>query len=76
MTDDEIRDGFFKDKYGRWQAERRSGQDRRAIQPNAHDHERRKFFRRKADRELLNKDHKTMIEDALEDFAEEHGGHL
>lgn len=73
---DEIRDGFFKDKYGRWQADRRSGKDRRATQPNAHDHERRKFFRRKVDREILNKDHKTMIEDALEEFAEEHDGHL
>ncbi len=74
--DNEIRDGLFKDKYGRWQPDRRSGQDRRALQPHGHDHERRKFFRRKADREILNKDHKTMIEDALEEFAEDHGGHL
>lgn len=77
MKQEEHREGFYKDKYGNWRPERRAGGDRRkgkGASPGAH--ERRKFYRRKADRELLLKDHQTMIDEALEDFAEEHGGHL
>ncbi len=76
MSADEIRPGFYKDKYGRWQVDRRAGGDRRAAahKPHSYDHDRRKLYRRKADRELLELDHRQMIEDALEDFAEEHGG--
>ncbi len=74
---DEIRPGYYKDKYGNWKPDRRIDNDRRHARGQFPlDHERRKMFRRKADRELLNKDHKAMIEEALEDFAEEHGGHL
>jgi hypothetical protein len=40
------------------------------------DHERRKQFRRRADREILHHDHKEMISDALDEFAEHHHGHL
>lgn len=35
-------------------------------------HEQRKYYRRKADIELYEKDHKTMIKEALDEFAEEH----
>lgn len=71
------REGYYKDKYGRWQRDRRAGSDRRAIgKPFPLEHERRKLFRRKQDREILEKDHREQIKDALEDFAEEHGGHL
>ena len=77
MCADEIREGYYKDKYGRWQADRRSGNDRRAGHKTfSLEHERRKLYRRKADRELLERDHRTMINEALEDFAEEHGGHV
>ena len=78
MGNEDIREGYYKDKYGRWNRERRSGSDRRnAIgRPFSLAHERRKLFRRKADRELLEKDHRTQIKEALEDFAEEHDGHL
>ncbi len=77
MTNEEIREGYYKDRYGRWQKDRRSGRDRRSIgESYPLEHERRKMFRRKVDRELLERDHRTMIEDALDDFAEEHGGHV
>ena len=33
------------------------------------------MFRRKADREIFAKDHKPMIDDALEEFAAEHSAH-
>ena len=77
MMMEEIREGHYKDKYGRWQKDRRCSLDRR-DQNGAltQEHERRKMFRRKADREILDKDHRDMIEDALTDFAQEHGGHL
>ena len=77
MATEEIREGYYKDKYGRWQPDRRSGKDRRAMhKAYPMQHERRGMFRRKADRELLEKDHRTMIDDALQDFAEEHHGKL
>lgn len=76
MNEAEFREGYYKDKYGEWQADRRSSKDRRSGKSHLLDHERRKHFRRKVDRELLNKDHRAMIEDALEDFAAEHGGRL
>lgn len=71
------REGYYKDKYGRWQKDRRAGGDRRATSKAFPlDHERRRMYRRKADREVLETDHREMIETALEDFAEEHEGHL
>lgn len=74
---EEIREGYYKDKFGEWQVDRRAGKDRRyGKKQGPLDHERRKMFRRKADRELLNRDHKEMINDALQEFAEEHDGRL
>ncbi len=73
---EEVREGYYRDKYGQWQVDRRSVQDRRGHKKHPFDHDRRKFFRRKADREILVRDHKAMIDDALEEFAEEHEGHL
>lgn len=69
--------GHWRDEQGNQQPERRSGADRRLFSTESEQYkEKRKFFRRKADRELYERDHKTMIKEALEDFAEEHGGHL
>ena len=73
----EIRQGFYKDRYGRWQKDRRSGRDRRTSNRSFPvQHERRTMFRRKADRETIERDHREMIQDALDEFAEGHGGHL
>ncbi len=73
----EHREGFYKDRLGNWQPDRRSAADRRGgSQDKSAEHERRKMFRRKADRERLKRDHKVMIQEALEDFAEDHDGRL
>ena len=79
MTHEKIREGFYKDKYGQWQKDRRLGRDRRGHAIGRTfplQHERRKMFRRKADREILEKDHRAMIREALDDFAEDHGGRV
>lgn len=78
MNDEaQSRAGYYRDADGHWQVDRRSGTDRRAGQPaGAWSHERRCLFRRQADRELYEKDHKQMIEEALSDFAEEHEGRV
>ena len=73
LVAEEKRPGYYKDEHGNWQKDRRKTPDRRRA-PN-HDfphHDRRTHLRRKADREALERDHKEMIEDALEDFIEQH----
>jgi len=73
----EQRDGQWQDATGTWHADRRTSVDRRSLQGDSEQYkERRKVFRRKMDREVYERDHKAMIREALEDFAEEHGGHL
>ena len=67
--------GFYLDLEGNWQPDRRCGVERRSSE-NPRYHEQRRVFRRKADRELYERDHKPMIREALEEFAEEHDGHL
>lgn len=71
----EHRSGYYKDEFGNWQPDRRQN-NRRSSGAFPFDHEQRKQFRRKADMELFETDHKQMIKEALEDFAEEHDGHL
>ncbi len=71
----EHRVGYYKDEFGNWQADRRTS-SRRSVGAFSFDHEQRKTFRRKADRELYERDHKVMIKEALEDFAEDHDGRL
>jgi hypothetical protein len=72
----EVPKGFYLDANGNLQTDRRKTPDRRASHRGMRQHDLRKFFRRKADLELYTKDHKTMIDEALEEFAEEHGGHV
>lgn len=68
----------WQDELGVWHVERRGVIDRRSLQGAESEQykERRKAFRRKVDREVFERDHKDMIREALEDFAEEHGGAL
>lgn len=76
MTSENQR-GFYVDRYGNLQTERRASPDRRAGVVKDHvGSERRRLFRRQVDREIFERDHKIAIKEALEDFAEEHGGHL
>lgn len=72
----EIRPGYYLDHEGNWQRDRRSGHDRRTGQNDAAFRDRRLSLRRQADREFLERETKAEIQDALEDFAKEHGGHL
>lgn len=68
--------GFYKDKEGAWQPDRRK-MERRAARAQSDDGEKRAYYRRKADREMLaREDHKAMIKEALEDFAAEHDGRI
>lgn len=69
--------GFYVDRYGNLQPDRRKAPDRRKITSSEWTTpERRRLFRRQIDREVYERDHKIAIKEALEDFAEEHGGHL
>lgn len=74
--DEVIRPGYYLDNAGEWQAERRSGKDRRKLQPDKRHDDQRLSYRRKVDREFLDREAKQAIDDALEDFAQEHGGHV
>lgn len=74
--DEEIRPGYYLDDAGEWQTERRSGKDRRKMHPDKRHDDQRSSYRRKADREFIDREAKQAIEDALEDFAQEHGGHV
>ena len=68
--------GFFYDHLGDLKEDRRNNADRRGkVHKDVAERERRKFFRRKVDRTIYEKEHKAMIEEALEDFAEEHDNH-
>ncbi|MBI2424876.1 MAG: hypothetical protein HYV27_18750 [Candidatus Hydrogenedentes bacterium] len=73
----EHRSGFYKDHEGNWQPDRRELVRRDVRVFSLEDGERRRHYRRKADREYLEmEDHKQMIKDALEDFAAEHDGRI
>lgn len=68
--------GFYVDGSGMLQPDRRKGNDDRRARKDGSEHDRRSNYRRMADREIFETDHKVMIREALEDFAEEHDGHL
>jgi hypothetical protein len=65
--------GYYRDKDGSLKRERRQRNDRRGTNPRAAaDGDRRRQPRRAADREFIEREHHTMIEEALAEFAEEH----
>ena len=72
----EIRPGYYQDQNGVWQVDRRKTGDRRGLRKELHHRDRRQMSRRKADQEFLERDQREMIEDALNDFAAEHEGHI
>lgn len=75
---EEPREGYYKDRYGRWQQDRRTSNDRRGGKASGYPlaHERRRVYRRKIDRERFERDHRQHIKEALNEFAAEHNGHL
>lgn len=70
--DNEIRPGYYMDANGEWQKDRRVTPDRRRLFQVFPHHDRRLLGRRKADHEFIERDHREMIVDALEEFAAEH----
>jgi hypothetical protein len=73
---EEIREGYYQDKNGNWLKDRRKAVDRRTPDGPHNHHEERRVFTRRITDGILKRDHKHMIEEALDDFAAEHDGHL
>jgi len=57
---------------GEWRQERRKDADRRKRDIPFDHEDRRRGSRRRADLEITEREHKEMIEEALEEFAAEH----
>ena len=72
MSDKGHKPGYFKDSSGDWQHERRKGGDRRKRSIPFDHEDRRRGSRRHTDEEITEREHKEMIEEALEEFAAEH----
>ena len=67
---DEIRAGFWRDHSGEWHRDRREKEARRKSRSATGEKaENRMAPRRKIDRELLEKEHQELIDEALEDFS-------
>jgi hypothetical protein len=67
----QIPSGFYRDADGVLKRDRRQVERRRGPRNDA-DPERRGFSRRAADREFIEREHHSMIEEALSEFAAEH----
>jgi len=63
--------GYYEDADGALQRDRRRS-DRRHAPRGQGDTERRGSVRRAADRDFVEREHHSMIEEALTEFAEEH----
>lgn len=72
VSSEQERPGYYRDANGVWQKDRRVTPDRRRLHHAFPHHDRRLMGRRKADLEFVERDHREMIEDALEQFAAEH----
>lgn len=68
-----IPEGFYKDAAGNLQQDRRGkSEERRLNRKEFSDGDRRNRMRRASDNAFLEKEHQQQIDDALENFAEEH----
>jgi hypothetical protein len=73
IVNDELRPGFYRDKSGQWQKERRKSPERRKDGGSVFTHhDRRTLKRRKTDEEILERETKRQIEEAMEDLAAGH----
>jgi len=72
VVEEEVRPGFYKDSEGRWRPDRRANDERRGRAGSFPHHDRRLHYRRKTDREIMEREARMQIEEALEDFAAEH----
>lgn len=67
----QVPEGFYRDAEGTIKHERRKVERRRGPRADA-DTERRGISRRAADRDFVEREHHSMIEEALTEFAAEH----
>ena len=65
----ESRPGYYKDNMGFWQVDRRKTQDRRKRHAYGGP-DRRTVYRRKTDQEILDKEARIAIEEAIEELDE------
>jgi len=65
--------GYFVDPSGALKRDRRGSSERRGAVGLHSGEDRRNKMRRKTDRIDVEREHHDMIEDALEEFAEQHG---
>jgi hypothetical protein len=74
IVSDEHRAGYYRDKSGKWLKDRRKSTDRRAGGGTVFTHhDRRTLKRRKSDHDILERETKLQIEEALEDLTADHG---
>lgn len=66
----ESRPGFFKDESGQWQKDRRKAVDRRGSRQQTIDDERRQKYRRKTDQGFIEREHREMMKEALDEFKD------
>lgn len=66
---EEIRPGYYRDREGNWQKDRRKG-PRRKQKIIINHHDRRTAGRRKSDQAFEERESREAIADALEEFAD------
>lgn len=72
---EEHRPGYYKDKSGKWQKDRRKSPERRKGGGTVFTHhDRRTLKRRKTDHDILERETKLQIEEAMEEFSAGHEG--
>jgi len=71
---DLVPEGYYRDHHGNLHKDRRQTVENRRVSrsEDTADGDRRNQLRRQCDRENLDREHHSMIEDALEDFAANH----
>jgi len=63
-VEEEHRPGYYKDENGVWRKDRRM-KERRNRQLEFHHNDRRVIYRRKTDREILDRETQTAIDEAI-----------
>jgi hypothetical protein len=69
------RPGYYQDEFGNWLKDRRQHGDRRGTQNTFPHHDRRLMRRRKTDHEILERETRLQIEEALEELDAERPRH-
>ena len=67
-----IPEGYYQDKFGEVKPDRRKKKKDRRDRGGDYDGDRRNMSRRRSDIEFFKHEHKREIEEALDEFAEDH----